>query len=83
MASKLKVETYEKCTIPVLTYGARTGTVTNNQLRKIGSTQMAMERAILRVKRKDRIRNAKIRMESKAKDYRYVAKKLKMGYTVM
>ncbi len=41
---------------------------------------MAMERAILRIKRQDRKRNAKTRMESKAKDCRYIAKKMKVGY---
>ncbi len=59
MSLKLKIETFEKCTMPVLTYGAQTWTVTDNQLWKIGSTQMAMERAILRVKRQDRKRNGK------------------------
>ena len=80
ISNKTKVEILEACTIPVLTYGAQTWALTETQLNKLRTTQRAMERSILNVKRVERIRNVEIRNRTKVEDAGFLVKKAKMSY---
>lgn len=67
------------CTIPVLTYAVQAWAATEGRMDKIAKTQIAMGRSIIGVK-KDRVKNQNVRKRMEVKDYRYMAKKLKMDY---
>ncbi len=77
---KLKKRVRESCTLPFITYGAQTWALTNSQIEKIRCTQKAMERSLLGVKKKDRIRNTIIREKTNPTDIGYRIKKLKWKY---
>ncbi len=80
ISKTLKIKTWEKCSLPVLTYGAQTWALTKSNLDRLKTTQLAMERSLLGVRRKDRIRNEVIREKTGMIDIRYMVKKLKMKY---
>ena len=77
---KIKINTLETCTLPVLTYGAQTWALTKNQLDKMRTTQRAMERSILNIKKAEKIKIAQIRGRTKMKDIGYTIKRLKFNY---
>jgi hypothetical protein len=77
---KAKVKILKSCTFPAMTYGAQTWALTNAQLEKLRRTQLAMERSIIDVKRRDRVRNALVRKKTGATDIRYLIKKMKYRY---
>ncbi len=56
ISKTLKIKTWGKCSLQVLTYGAQTWALTKTNLDRLKTTQLAMERSILEVKRKDMIR---------------------------
>ncbi len=58
-------EIYESCTIPVLLYGSQTWATTQNQNTKLIRTQIAMERTMSGVKRRDRLSNKQVRGKHK------------------
>jgi hypothetical protein len=57
----LKMIVFNQCVLPVMTYGAETWTLTARLVHKFKVAQRAMERAILGVSQRDRIRNQVIR----------------------
>ncbi len=75
-----KIRMYEACILPILLYGAQTWTLTKAQTKRLVTTQRVMERSILGIKKKDRIRATKIREATKCKNVVYMAEKLKMKY---
>lgn len=77
---EMKRKIFESCVLPVLTYGAQTWAPTDRQLVGLARTQIGMERSMLGVKRKDRVRNLAVRRKSKIVDCRYRIKKLKFDY---
>ncbi|CAH2083561.1 unnamed protein product [Euphydryas editha] len=64
----LKTKVFEQCVLPVLTYGAETWTLTKGLVHRFKVAQRAMERAMLGVSLKDRIRNETIRERTKVTD---------------
>ncbi len=64
----LKTKVFEQCVLPVLIYGSETWTLTMGLIRRLKVTQRAMERAMLGVSLRDRIRNEEIRRRTKVTD---------------
>jgi hypothetical protein len=64
----LKTKVFNSCVLPVMTYGTDTWSLTMGLIRKLNVTQRAMERAMLAVSLRDRIRNDEIRKRTKITD---------------
>jgi hypothetical protein len=56
------------CILPVFTYGSACWTLTDHHARRLQTEQRAMERIILKVSKRDHIRNETNRKKSKIKD---------------
>ena len=54
--------------LPSMTYGAETWSLTNRQREKLAVTQRSMERSMLGVTRRDKIRNEDLRSRTGVKD---------------
>lgn len=74
---RTKSEILNSCILPVLTYGSQTWTLTQRQKTLLQVTQRKMERKILNISIKDRIRNAEIRQTTQIKDVISTAEALK------
>ena len=59
---------YNQCIIPTMTYGAETWTTTKQLEQKLKTTQRAMERRMLNITIRDKIRNSEIRKQTQVKD---------------
>ncbi|CAG9103041.1 unnamed protein product [Plutella xylostella] len=64
----LKTKVFNQCVLPVMTYGAETWCFTKGLIHKLSVAQRAMERAMLGVSLRDRIRNEEIRRRTKVTD---------------
>ncbi|RVE40503.1 hypothetical protein evm_014848 [Chilo suppressalis] len=64
----LKTKVFDQCVLPVMTYGSETWSFTAGLIRRLKVTQRAMERAMLGVSLRDRIRNEEIRRRTKVTD---------------
>jgi exonuclease III len=64
----LKTKVFDQCVLPVMTYGTETWSLTVGLIKKLKVTQRAMERAMLGVTLRDRIRNEEIRRRTKVTD---------------
>jgi hypothetical protein len=64
----LKRKVFETCVLPVITYGLETMTLTANTIHKLKCTQRAMERQMLGISLRDKIRNEEIRRRTKVTD---------------
>lgn len=64
----LKTKVFNACVLPVMTYGTETWPLTMGRLRRLKVTQRAMERAMLGISLRDRVRNDEIRRRSKVTD---------------
>jgi len=71
-----EIEILNKCLLPALIYGAQMWSMTKNDEEKIRTTQDRMERSIMNVRLKDKIRMQKI----KTKLGVAVAKRLKWDW---
>lgn len=70
----LKRKVYDMCILPVATYGLETISITKGSADLLETTQRAMERAMLGISIRDRIRNEEIRRRTKVTDViRYMA----------
>ena len=74
---RIKKTVMDSCILPVLLYGAQTWSLTIAQKIKIERCQRKMERKILQIKLRDRIRNIDIRNKSGITDATTQATKLK------
>lgn len=72
-----KSKLFNICILPVLMYGCQTWALTKNTTNKIANCQRAMERSILGIKRRDRMRNINIRKKTKVQDVTLKIKRLK------
>eukprot|EP00914_Ancora_sagittata_P021713 GHVO01043076.1.p1 GENE.GHVO01043076.1~~GHVO01043076.1.p1 ORF type:complete len:186 (+),score=14.28 GHVO01043076.1:383-940(+) len=63
--------------LPSLTYGAETWALTKHQTRKLAAAQRSMERSLLNISLKDKIRNEIIREQTKVKDVIQTAVEMK------
>ena len=59
---------YNHCAIPTMTYGAEKWTTTKQLEQKLITAQRAMERRMLNVTIRDKIRNSEIRKQTQVKD---------------
>lgn len=73
----LKRKVYEACILPVTTYGLETMTLTERSAERLRTTQRAMERAMLGISLRDRIRNEEIRKRTRVTDVMRRAAELK------
>lgn len=73
----LKMKVFTGCVIPCLTYGCQSWSLTKKQYKQLETTQFAMERSILYIKRQDRIRNAYIRERTQLKNVTEIIKGIK------
>ena len=64
----LKRKVYDQCILPTVTYGCQTWSLTREILNKLEVSQRAMERKMLNIKLKDKIRNTVIRQRTQIKD---------------
>ncbi len=76
----LKRKLIDVCILPILTYGAQTWSLTENQKSKLKICQRAMERSILGIKLSDRVRNSDIRSKTGIADVGRKAAKLKWDW---
>ncbi|KAJ8735284.1 hypothetical protein PYW07_006904 [Mythimna separata] len=81
MPNKDKRKVYNMCILPCLTYGCQTWSLTEKLSNKITVCQNGIERSVLGVKRKDKIKLTKIKNETKFKDVSKVCKTLKWKWT--
>ena len=73
----LKRRIMDTVILPSLTYGAETWALTKHQSRKLAAAQRSMERNILNISLRDKIRNEVIRERTKVKDVIQTARDLK------
>jgi hypothetical protein len=64
----LKRKVYDSCILPVSTYGLETKALNKNMAQRLWVMQRAMERRMLGISIRDRIRNDEIRRRTKVKD---------------
>ena len=76
----LKRHTFNQCILPVLTYGCEVWKTTKKQRNKLQVTQRAMERAMLKITRRDRKKNSWLRQQTKVADVLETAAKLKWSW---
>ena len=63
-----KRKVFNQCVLPAMTYGCQTWSLTKALVKKLETSQRAMERKMLNVKLKDRIRNTNIRQRTRVTD---------------
>ena len=64
----LKRKVFNQCVLPAMTYGCQTWSLTKASVKNLETSQRAMERRMLNVKLKDRIRNTTIRQRTRVTD---------------
>ena len=64
----LKRKVFNQCVLPAMTYGCQTWPLTKTLEKKLETRQRAMERKMLNVRFKDRIRNTIIRQRTRGTD---------------
>ena len=64
----LKRKVFNRCVLPAMTYGCQTWSLTKALVKKLETSHRAMERRMLNVKLKDRIRNTTIRQRTRVTD---------------
>lgn len=64
----LKRKVFDSCVLPVATYGLETVTLTQRNAERLRVMQRAMERRMLAISLRDRIRNEEIRRRTKVTD---------------
>ena len=64
----LKRKVFNQCVLPAMTYGRQTLSLTKALVKKLETSQRAMERRMLNVKLKDRIRNTTIKQRTRETD---------------
>ncbi|KAJ4433359.1 hypothetical protein ANN_15618 [Periplaneta americana] len=72
-----KGQIFNSCIAPVLLYGAQSWSLTKKQALKLGRCQRRMERKILGISLKDRIRNEEVRRRSGVEDVVTLANRMK------
>ncbi|CAK1582477.1 unnamed protein product [Parnassius mnemosyne] len=73
----LKTRLYNQCVLPVMTYGTKMWSFTTGRMRKLNVAQRAMERAMLGVSLRDKLRNEGIRSRTRVTDIAQPISKLK------
>lgn len=74
---KAKKKIFNTCILPSMTYGCQTWGLTNKNIKSLEICQHRMERSMLNMKLKDKIRLTKIRKQTKIIDIKYRIQQLK------
>ena len=61
----LKKQVFDQCILPTMTYGCQTWIITKEYMKKIRTAQRAMERKMLNIQLKDKIKCTEIREKTK------------------
>lgn len=77
---EMKKTVMDTCILPCLTYGSQTWTFTEKIKNKITSSQRAMERSILNLRKIYKVRSQEIRKKTKVTDMLHQALKLKWNW---
>lgn len=77
---RMKKIIFETCLLPCLLYGCQTWVFTNKTKSKIRSTQRAMERSIMKIRKVQKINSSLIRHKTKQTDALRQALKLKWNW---
>ncbi|CAG4949079.1 unnamed protein product [Colias eurytheme] len=80
MPLKDKTTVFNSCILPSLTYGAQTWALTSKQSGALRVCQNKMERSILNLKLRDKVKLKNIRSKTKVMDVTYTVKKLKWNW---
>lgn len=72
-----KKKIFNTCILPTMTYGCQTWSYTKKNIKSLETCQHRMERSILNIKSKDKIRLKTIRKQTKIIDIKYQIKQLK------
>ena len=64
----LKTRVFNQCVLPVLTYACETWTLTVETIHRLKVAQRSMERAMLGISLRDRIKNEDVRQRTKVTD---------------
>lgn len=80
IAQHLKTKVFDQCILPSMTYGAENWATTKENIESIRVAQRAMERAMLNITRKDKVRNERIRNITKVTDIGVKIAQLKWSY---
>lgn len=78
---KIKKKTFDTCILPAITYGCETWALTKLHREKLARCQRSMERSMLGLKLKDKVRNADIRHKTKLTDILVRIDQLKWRWT--
>ncbi|CAH2245012.1 jg6952 [Pararge aegeria aegeria] len=73
----LKSKLFNTCILPVLTYGCQSWSLNQETSNKLATSQYAMERSMLNIRKYDRVKKALIRNKTKTTDVINKIKRLK------
>lgn len=76
-----KFKVFNSCIIPIITYGCQTWGLTKKQHQKLNVCQNHMERSILNIKLRDRVKLSIIKEKSKTKTITKIIKQQKWRWT--
>lgn len=65
---QLKKLIFDSCVLPVVLYGSQTWSLTKAQANKVNIWQRAIERSVLKIRKKDKVRCTKIRGQTNFRD---------------
>jgi Reverse transcriptase (RNA-dependent DNA polymerase) len=72
-----KQRLFDACVLPVFTYGCQTWSLNDSYKEKLAVAQRSMERSMMNVRRKDKVKNQKIRRSTQLKDVSMAVRELK------
>lgn len=78
---KSKKKIFDSCILPIMTYGCQTWSLTQHNMHRLETCQHSIERSMLNVKLRHRIKLKTIRKQTKLTDVTYCIKKLKWRWT--
>lgn len=81
LSIKIKKKTFDTCILPCITYGCETWALTKHHREKLERCQKGMERSMLGLKLKDRVRSTDIRHKTKLTDILSRIDQLKWRWT--
>ena len=81
MPIKEKRRVFNTCVLPCLSYGCQTWALNDKQIKKIKVCQNGMERSVIGVKRKDKVKLQSIKSKTKFENIHTTYKRLKWRWT--
>lgn len=78
---KYKFKVLNMCIVPVITYGCQSWSLTKKHFKKLDVCQNSMERSVLNIKLKDKVKLTTIKSKSKTKKVTDIVKQQKWRWT--